>query len=109
LLGARLSVLGAGGGLGYEIAIALTREGAKVALEKRRGLLRLGVAYVARLESQLRPAPAVERPELTKRPFFTHKRTYQERYAALGKASACVRSGLNPSIFSDGMCSTPET
>lgn len=49
------------------------------------------------------------RPELTKRPFFTHKRTYQERYAALGKASACVRSGLNPSIFSDGMCSTPQT
>ena len=46
-------------------------------------------------------------PELTKRPFFTLKRTYQERYAALGKASACVRSGLNPSIFSDGMCSTP--
>ena len=48
-------------------------------------------------------------PELTKWPFTTHKRTYQERYAAFWKASAWVRSGLNPSMFSDRRCSTPQT
>ena len=41
---------------------------------------------------------AIEWPELTKWPFTTHKRTYQERYAAFWKASAWVRSGLNPSF-----------
>ena len=51
----------------------------------------------------------VSRPELTKWPFTTHKRTYQERYAAFWKASAWVRSGLNPSMFSDRLCSTPQT
>ena len=48
-------------------------------------------------------------PELTKWQFTTHKRTYQERYAAFWKASAWVRSGLNPSMFSDRLCSTPQT
>jgi len=40
-------------------------------------------------------------PELTKRPELTVKRTDQEHQAALTKASAIVRSGLIPLVFSD--------
>ena len=61
------------------------------------------------LQTGIRLSELATRPELTKWPFTTHKRTYQERYAAFWKASAWVRSGLNPSMFSDRLCSTPQT
>lgn len=41
------------------------------------------------------------RPELTNWLPDTHKRTNQERHAALGNDSDAARSGLIPSAFSD--------
>ena len=45
------------------------------------------------------------RPELTNWPPGTHKRTKREHHAAFLSASGGVRSGLNPSVFSDASCS----
>src|SRR5262249_12295529 len=49
------------------------------------------------------------RPERTKRPDLTGKGTKQERHAALRVGSGAVRSGLNPSVFSDTLCWPPQT
>jgi hypothetical protein len=48
-------------------------------------------------------------PERTKRANLTDKPTKQERQAALRKGSGVARSGLNPSVFSDALCCTPQT
>src|ERR1700722_2457033 len=44
--------------------------------------------------------PTPTRPELTKRPSGTHKRTDHEHHAALGRASGAILSGRIPSWFS---------
>ncbi len=50
-----------------------------------------------------------ERPERTKRPNLTDKRTNTERHAALRMSSGVARSGLNPTVFSDTSCWVPQT
>ena len=62
-----------------------------------------------RLALELLLAVGTLRPERTKRPFTTHKRTDHDRYAALRRGSASGRGGLNPSLFSDTLRSAPQT
>ena len=49
------------------------------------------------------------RPERTKRPDLTDKRTKSERHAAWRVSSGVARSGLNPTVFSDASCWLPQT
>jgi hypothetical protein len=50
----------------------------------------------------------IDRPELTNWPPGAHNGTEHERHAAFLNASDVVRSGLNPSLFSDPSCSATQ-
>jgi hypothetical protein len=49
------------------------------------------------------------RPELTKRHEFDSYGTNRERQAAFLLSSGAVRSGLNPTLFSDALFWPPQT
>lgn len=53
-----------------------------------------------RLAQKLTDPSVARRPELTKVPLDTHKRTYGEHQAAFRKISGGARSGFIPSTFS---------
>ncbi len=104
-----LSVLGAVYSFGLRLALVATKPTKNVKAPKGKAPGRyLSDEEWARLGAAMSEARTT-RPELTKWPFTTHKRTYPEPYAAFWKASAWVRSDLNPSTFSDRLCSTPQT
>jgi hypothetical protein len=59
------------------------------------------------LDDMFQPRGSHSGPELTNWRSGTHKRTKQERHAALGNGApvpGSVRSGRNPSVFSDVSC-----
>jgi hypothetical protein len=51
----------------------------------------------------------LDRPELTNWPSGTHKGTDREHHAAFLGASGAARSGLDPSLFSDGSFGNDQT